>query len=63
MKDIVIVVLLVGLILFAGLQAVQISELKGSLASGKVAFATASGSSQSRVAVQAQQAPQMVGGC
>jgi len=64
-KQVIFLIAVIALVVLAGVQAVQISDVKGVVQGGAIVSAGAGDSGNSQQVVQApvQQQPAMVGGC
>ena len=60
-KQLLVLILVVGLVLLTGAQALQINELKDNIDSGEVGYSNNQGSAGT--SSQQNNAPTMVGGC
>ena len=62
-RNVIIVIVLVVLVLLTAVQAIQLSSLKTSISTGKVAVGSAPSSGGASVPSNIQNLPSMVGGC
>lgn len=60
-KNVVILIAVIALVIFAGVQAIQINDLKETISTGTTGYSQAN--VQNTQPVVTQQAPSMVGGC
>lgn len=62
MKEIILILILVGLVVLSGIQAVQINELRGEVQQGSL-FVSATENKATNFDLKTTNTPSMVGGC